>query len=171
MRDGPIRRWVKGCARVAQALDLGLTRLWARRRGEPFFALEGTCRACGACCVEPVVELPALLARLRSWRWALAAWHRCVNGFSLLRVERHGRLLVFTCGHLDPRSRRCDSYASRPLMCRDYPRALLHQVQPEPLPGCGHRFTWRRAADLERALAEQRLPPERLAELRRKLGI
>ena len=65
----------------------------------------------------------------------------------------------------DPATRGCDSYDSRPGMCRDYPRLLLHAVVLEFLPGCGYRAVARNAAGLRAAL--DRLPLDE--ERRRKL--
>ena len=56
-------------------------------------------------------------------------------------------------------------------MCRDYPRPLLYQAAPELLPGCTHRLVYRNAARFEQVLEAQDLPPEKLAELRRRLGL
>ncbi len=171
MRDGPGRRLVKGIARLVQAIDLGLARTWLRLRGEPRFLLEGPCSSCGACCEHPTVQLPRLLFHLRSYRWALESWHRVVNGFELERADRRSHALVFRCTHFDPETRRCDSYASRPLMCRDYPRPLLFHARPDLFPACTHRTVYRHAAGLERALEAQDLPPEQLRALKRGLGL
>ncbi len=171
MQDDPLRRLVKACARLVQATDLGLVRLLLRSRGEPRYLLGGACSSCGACCEHPTVQLPLLLFHLRSYRWVLAAWHRVVNGFDLERVDRRARALVFRCTHLDATTRACDSYASRPLMCRDYPRPLLYHARPEFFPDCTHRAVYRHGDGLDRALRERDLPPEQLRELRRRLNL
>ena len=62
-----------------------------------------------------------------------------MNGFHLTGPYRPSRVFVFRRTHFDSASRSCDSYDSRPGMCRDYPRLLLWQSSPEQLPGCGHR--------------------------------
>ena len=54
-------------------------------------------------------------------------------------------------------------------MCRDYPRALLHQARPELLPGCGYRPLARNAAELQRALLDRPLTDEQQDRLRREL--
>jgi hypothetical protein len=56
-------------------------------------------------------------------------------------------------------------------MCRDYPRALLHQANPRLLPGCGYRPIARNAAALRRALAERRLSDEQRERLHRELHL
>jgi Fe-S-cluster containining protein len=48
----------------------------------------------------------------------------------LARADRQDHSFVFECTHFDRITRRCDSYASRPGMCRDYPRVLLDQAAP-----------------------------------------
>jgi Fe-S-cluster containining protein len=171
MRDGSLRLGIKVVARMIQAVDLWFTRLWLGLRGEPHFLLDGDCSACGACCEHPTVQLPRPLFLLRSYRSLLIAWHRRVNGFVLERADRRLSALVFRCTHFDPATRRCDSYGSRPLMCRDYPRALLFHAVPRLFEDCTHRAVYRHGPELERALEAQGLAPEQLAELRRRLGL
>ncbi|RME27954.1 MAG: YkgJ family cysteine cluster protein [Deltaproteobacteria bacterium] len=103
-------------------------------------------------------------------------WQRRVNGFELVEADRRGRALVFHCTHFDPHTRRCDSYHSRPFMCRDYPRALLDQAWPDLFEGCGFRII---AADADRqrralsdaALSDAGLSEEQQAELRRRMRL
>jgi Fe-S-cluster containining protein len=171
MIDGPLLRLIKLLARGVQRADLALGRLWLRTQGEPLYRLEGRCSSCGCCCEQPTVQLPGVLFRLRSYRWLLLRWHRVVNGFELERMDRRLHALVFRCTHFDPVGRGCDSYASRPTMCRDYPRPLLYQAVPELFEACTHRAVYRHAARFDEVLREQDLPPEKLEELRRKLGL
>jgi len=171
MRDGLPRRLIKRVARWVQGVDLVLGRRVLRLEGAPLYRLEGACSGCGACCDHPTVLLPRVLFYLRLYRGLLVAWHRHVNGMVLERADRRARALVFRCTHLDPDTQRCDSYDSRPTMCRDYPRPLIYQAAPELFPACTHRVVYRHAARLEAALESQDLPPEKLAELRRKLGL
>lgn len=108
------------------------------------------------------------LPRLRAtWLW----WQRSVNGFALVRADRETRSFVFDCTHFDRTTRRCDSYGSRPGICRDYPRALLDQPWPELFDDCGFRA---RAvdADRQRAVLEQSgLPPDQVEALARKMKL
>ncbi len=171
MRDGPIRRLIKLLARGVQGVDLGLGRLVLRLRGEQQYRLEGYCSRCGACCEHPTIVLPRYLYLLRSYRWLVLLWHRWVNGLELEAMDRRHCAMVFHCTHFDPDSRSCDSYGSRPTMCRDYPRALLYQAAPELFPGCTHRIVYRHAKAFDQALRDQDLPPEQLEELRRRLGL
>ena len=171
MRDGLLRRLVKLLARGVQRTDLALGRLWLRLQGEPMYRLEGACSGCGCCCEHPTVQLPRVLFHARIYRGLLLRWHRCVNGFELERLERGAHALVFRCTHFDPTARACDSYTSRPTMCRDYPRPLLYQAAPELFEACTHRIVYRHAARFEQVLEAQDLEPEKLEELRERLGL
>jgi Fe-S-cluster containining protein len=94
-----------------------------------------------------------------------------VNGFELTAADAEARVFVFRCSHFDRASRSCDSYDSRPGLCRDYPRNLLWQPNPELLPGCGYRAVAPNAAGLRRALERADLTPEQREKLRRGLRL
>jgi len=98
-------------------------------------------------------------------RQVFLVWQRRVNGFELEGQDSESRSFVFRCTHFDRETRSCDSYSSRPGMCRDYPRLLLWQPAPELLSGCGYRAVAANATGLRQSLA--RLPLS--AEQRRKL--
>jgi Fe-S-cluster containining protein len=100
---------------------------------------------------------------------AFLLWHRHVNGFEMVEKRRADRAFIFRCTHFDPKTRRCDSYHSRPGMCRDYPRALLEQANPELFEGCGFKPVARDRVRLLRALEEQPLSEEQRAKLRKEL--
>jgi Fe-S-cluster containining protein len=169
MRDGAVRRAVKAVARGVFFLNLWADRGRRRALGERSYALGGACQRCAKCCeapairVLPVVWLAPTLRRLFLW------WHEHVNGFVLVEARRAERLFVFRCSHFDRATRSCDSYASRPGMCRDYPRALLYPPHPELLPGCGYRPLARNARALRRALEEAPLSDEQRERLGREL--
>lgn len=171
MHDGLFRRAIKALARVVYLADVGLSRLGLRARGQLPYRLAGACDACGRCCVEPSIRIPWLFERLSSLRWLVLAWHRDINGFEYLRTLRAPTTWVFRCTHYDPATRRCDSYASRPGMCRDYPRLLLHAPIPELLDGCGHRAVHQRADQVKELLTGADLPAETRVELERKLNL
>lgn len=159
MQDGPIRRVLKWAALANFLLNLALSRVWRRRWGRDW-ELTGTCGGCARCC-----EAPALRATWPVWhlpwlRWLVLFWQRHVNGFRLVRRQREGRVLVFECSHFDLATRRCDSYDTRPGICRDYPRALLAQPSPEFLPGCGYRAVPPNADGLLSALERAPMRPE-----------
>jgi len=171
MRDGPIRRTVKRLALIRFTLDLRITRWILCARGEPHYRLAGACNGCGQCCETPVISVSAPVFRLRSLRWLTLAWHRIVNGFEYTGEDRRSKLFVFRCTHYDPATRQCDSYDSRPGMCRDYPRNLLHDAIPE-FPGeCGYYAVYKKADRLRRSLEQANLPPEKLQELLEKLRL
>lgn len=171
MKDGLVRCSVKAVARTAFSLNLWADRGLRRARGQQPFALGGGCERCAKCCEAPgirvhsVVFLAPLLRRLFLW------WQEAVNGFVLAETRRGERTFVFRCTHFDAATRSCDSYASRPGMCRDYPRAQLWQPQPSMLAGCGYRPVARNAARVLRVLQDQLLTDEQRARLSRELHL
>ncbi|HEX6739436.1 MAG TPA: YkgJ family cysteine cluster protein [Vicinamibacteria bacterium] len=169
MRDGPGRRALKAVARVRYALDLGATRALRRARGERPYGLGGECRRCARCCEAPGIQVGRLTWYLPLLRRAFLFWQRAVNGFELTGRDREARVFVFRCTHFDPAARSCDSYDSRPGMCRDYPRALLWQPRPEMLPGCGYRPVVWNAGGWSQALERAELTEEQREKLRRGL--
>ena len=56
-------------------------------------------------------------------------------------------------------------------MCRDYPRVLLWESDPPFLPGCGYKAVSPHADKVRELLEQEDLPPEKLAELKRKLHV
>ena len=164
MRDGPLRALVKRGVRWLVSADLLLRRKMMPR---PRYRLTGTCNGCGRCCEAPSVQVSALTAKVPLVLVWVSAWHRAVNGFEM--QELNGRILTFRCTHYDPATKTCDSYETRPTMCRDYPVNLTHEAVPSLFDECSHRIVDRNAASLRRALAETGLAPEKLAELEKKL--
>ena len=106
---------------------------------------------------------------LPTLRRAFLAWQRRVNGFEFVR-EEHGAF-VFTCTHYDPETRSCDSYDSRPAICRDYPQGLLDQPWPELFPECTYKLVVRDAARLLDGLASADLTDEQRARLEERLRL
>jgi Fe-S-cluster containining protein len=104
-------------------------------------------------------------------RWLFLSWQRRVNGFELVDRDPRGRAFVFRCTHFDPIRRSCDSYESRPGMCRDYPRLQLWQASPEFLPGCGYSAIAPNAAGLRAGLDRLELTDEQRERLRRGLRL
>jgi uncharacterized protein len=150
--------------------------LWFRRRfmlGKRwrYWRLEGQCNACGACCVEPSIHVGFVTWHLPLARRLFVAWQWWVNGFECAGQDEPSHALIFHCTHFDPTAKRCDSYGSRPSMCRDYPKALLNQAWPELFPTCGHRVRQRKAEQLRQSIEATSLSSEAKAELRRKLRI
>lgn len=165
MRDGPVRAAIKAVVRLAWAVELRLR----RRVSPPPFTLAGACGGCARCCEEPAIAVGWVTRRIPTVRRLFLAWQRHVNGFELTRMSP--RALHFRCTHLDPVTRRCDSYPTRPFLCRDYPRALLDGPAPDLFPECGFRPVARNAAALARAIEAQDLPPEKKAAIRRTLHL
>lgn len=171
MRDGLVRRGLKRLARARFLIDVHATRALRRLRGERPYRLGGSCQGCARCCEAPGIQVGVLTWYLPALRRAFLAWQRHVNGFELAGRDAGSRSFVFRCTHFDVATRRCDSYASRPGMCRDYPRALLWQPGPELLPGCGYRPVAPNAAGLRRALEAQPLTAEQRRRLERDLHL
>ena len=171
MRDGPGRRVLKRLALVNFTLGLLLTRGLRRLRGERAFRLGGDCRRCAACCEAPAIQVGALVWFVPTLRRSFLWWQERVNGFRLTHELLLHRAFVFECGHFDRASRSCDSYDSRPGMCRDYPRLLLHQSNPEFLPGCGYRALPPNAVLLRDALTRAPLTPSQRDKLSKDLRL
>jgi Fe-S-cluster containining protein len=162
---------VKAVARAAFWLNVSVDRRLRRLRGERAHLLGGECRRCARCCEAPAVRANVVVWRLRSLRAAYLWWQARVNGFELAQTVAQGRLLVFRCTHFDWVTRSCDSYDTRPGMCRDYPRNLLFQHSPELLPGCGYRAHPPNAVGLRLALEAQGIPPLQLERLKKDLNL
>jgi Fe-S-cluster containining protein len=169
VRDGWARRAVKAVARAWSGADLWVTRLLLRARGEPRYRLAGTCNGCGRCCESPAIRAGWLAWRLPRWRALVLWWHRVVNGFELTETDARFRLFVFRCTHYDAATRQCDSYSSRPLLCRDYPKNLLYEALPQLFPECSHGVVAKNAEKLKAALERTQLSAEARQELEKKL--
>jgi uncharacterized protein len=171
MRDGLLRRAVKRVALWSFRADLAADRALRRARGERPWILGGGCRRSGACCEAPAIPVGRITWVLPSARRLFLAWQKRVNGFDLVATDAGERVFVFRCSHFDPETRSCDCYASRPGMCRDYPRLLLWQPNPEMLPRCGYRATPPNAAGLRASIDRLDITPEQREKLRRGLRL
>ena len=109
--------------------------------------------------------------RLRSLRWLALTWHRLVNGFEFVSDDPRFRVFTFRCTHYDPATRLCDSYDSRPGLCRDYPVNLTYAAIPEFFAECSYRAVLRNAAGFRAALERTGLPPDKLEEMAKKLHL
>ena len=165
MRDGPLRRAVKRLTLWQFRLDVGLQRAWRCVRGERPYRLGGACRRSAACCEAPSIAVGRVTWAMPNVRRLFLAWQRHVNGFELVSGDPRSRTFVFRCTHFDAATRSCDSYESRPGMCRDYPRLLLWQPEPGFLPGCGYRAVVPNAVELRARLARLDLTPEQRERL------
>lgn len=165
MKDGPIRRCVK---RIG--LGVYIVRLWLhRQQADIRYELGGACGRCAKCCEAPGIQVGKLVWYLPLARRVFLWWHKTVNGFELVETYREDKGFIFKCTHFDPANRSCDSYDSRPGMCRDYPRVLLEQANPEFIEGCGYKAVAKNRDKLVQILNEQSLSPEQLAKLRKEL--
>jgi hypothetical protein len=171
MRDGYFLRQVKRVARGRFAADLLLHRALRRARGDRPYVLGGECRRCARCCEAPAIQVGRAVWYVPTLRRLFLWWQRRVNGFALTGRDPAARVFVFECTHFDRTARTCDSYDSRPGICRDYPRALLYQPNPELLPGCGYRPVARNADDLLRALARASVRPDQMERLKKDLHL
>lgn len=167
MTDGFALRCFKRVVRSMWALEYGI-----RRRGPaPPWKLEGICHSCAKCCEMPTIQVGPATMRISLLRRLFLLWQRRINGFDLVETDGDAGTMSFRCAHFDWSTRRCDSYASRPWMCRDYPRGLMDQPWPELFEGCGYRVQLRKAEGLSAALDQTGLSAEQLAELKRKLRL
>lgn len=170
-KDGPIRATLKGVALVRRAVGVGLARLWLRLRGKPRYRLRGSCNGCGRCCERPTVSVGLLVNRFVGIRAIFLAWHRWVNGFLFVDHDTEWRTIAFRCTHYDPESGLCDSYATRPWMCRDYPRNLLYAPVPEFFDECGYYAVDRYADRIRASLRRIDIDEETLVHLEEKLHV
>ena len=171
MRDGPLLRAVKRVALWGHRVDLAVHRAVRRARGERPWALGGGCRRSGGCCEAPAVSAGPAVWSIPAARRLFLAWQRRVNGFELVSADAAARVFVFRCSHFDRATRSCDSYGSRPGVCRDYPRHLMWQPNPELLPACGYRSSPPNAAGLRAAIEKADLTPEQREALRKGLRL
>lgn len=168
MKDNLLRRTAKRLALWNFNVNVWATR---RAQGPAPYTLGGDCRRCARCCEAPSLQVGPVVWFVPTLRRTFLWWQRHVNQWELAREESDGRVFVFRCGHFDPATRLCDSYESRPGMCRDYPRALLAQPSPEMLPGCGYRPVARNAERFLEVLENQPMTPEQRERLRRGLHL
>ena len=169
MRDDPLRVVVKALARALKGFDLAVTRWVLRRRGEPRYRLRGTCVGCGRCCERPSMPVSRLTWFVPSARRLFLWWQRAVNGFVLVEADPRFRVFGFRCTHFDPVTKQCDSYASRPLMCRDYPVNLTFDATPALFPECSYVVQDRNADTLRASLVAAGVKGEQLEALEKSL--
>jgi hypothetical protein len=170
-RDGPVLGAVKAVVRAFWELEYGVRRWLRRARGKERYRLGGACEGCAKCCEAPSVAVGFFTWYFPTIRSLFLSWQRVVNGFELVRAEREDRVFVFACSHFDRKTRRCDSYETRPFMCRDYPRLLLEQPWPELFDGCGYRAIDTEGGRLSGAIDAADLPEEKKKELKRRLHV
>ena len=158
---------MKRLALAAFELDLVFEKKF--RREKPMYELGGSCEKCARCCDAPAISVFWPFRKFRSLRALFLAWQTHVNQFHLVREDKALQAFIFRCGHFDRATRRCDSYDTRPGLCRDYPRRLMYQSNPEMLDGCGYRPVAFGASRMMNALRRQNLTPEQMEKLRKGL--
>lgn len=166
MRDGAVRQVLKLLARWVKAFDLRVTRGLAR---PPRYRLLGSCNGCGRCCEAPGIPVSRFTWHFPTARRLFLWWQRQVNGFELVSRDPRFRVFTFRCTHYDPTTKRCDSYSSRPLMCRDYPVNLTFEAVPTLFPECSHVVQDRNAAALRDALVKAGVSGDKLKEAEARL--
>ncbi len=171
MQDGPLLRAVKRVALWRFEIDLALDRALRRARHERPWTLAGRCHRAAFCCERPTIAVGRLIWSMPLARRLFLSWQKRVNGFDLVSEVAEAKAFVFRCRHFDGSTRSCDSYDSRPGICRDYPRLLLWQPQPELFPGCGYRALPPNAEGLRAALERLALTSEQREKLRRGLRL
>ena len=169
MRDALPLRLLKALVRGMWTVEYALRRGARRLARRPVYRLAGACEGCARCCEKPMIRAGVVTWHFPLARRAFLAWQRRVNGFTLIEADDETRTFGFRCEHFDWSTRRCDSYGSRPFLCRDYPRGLLDQPWPELFPTCGFRPIAPNAEAMRAALEATALSPEARAELERKL--
>lgn len=172
MKDGPIRSAVKYVARQLYAFSMWRYRRQLARAGELVWDLEGECNGCGVCCENPGIGVGPFTWFVPPIKAAFIAWQRIVNGFVLTHEKPGSRGLYFRCTHFDPTTRKCDSYDSRPGMCRDYPVVLLHSAAPRFRDECSYRPVLKSRSRFLNILDEEsNLTPEQREKLKDALRL
>ena len=169
MADGPFKQFTRCLTAWCYSANATLTRLLWRAQGDRPYGLRGDCTLCGACCINPAIQVGRIVWHLPAARRLFVAWQRLVNGFELASSDPATRVFTFRCTHFDPATKRCDCYGSRPGMCRDYPRVLLWQAHPDFLPGCGYRPVAPNSQAFIEALEREDLSPEKLEHVKKAL--
>jgi Fe-S-cluster containining protein len=171
VRDGAIKGLLKRALRAVYLWELGTRRRLLRARGQERYVLSGSCESCAKCCEEPTLLAHPWVVRFTLLRWLFLTWQRRVNGFVFTRQEPESDAFVFSCSHFDASTRRCDSYATRPGICWDYPRYQLDQPWPELFDECGYRALAKNAHSLASAIDQTPLSPDERERLKRKLHV
>ncbi len=166
MRDGPVRRLVKAIVRRVNAFDLAVTR---RASAKARYRLLGSCNGCGKCCETPGISVRKAVWYLPMARAVFLWWQRVVNGFELLNADAKSRTFFFNCTHFNRTTKQCDSYESRPNMCRDYPRNLTFEAVPPLFEECSYVVQDVNADALRAELIRAGVSGEKLKEMETKL--
>ena len=169
MKDGVGRGALKRIALAVFTVSLRLSRWQRRQEGSTPYELGGSCGGCGTCCEAPAIRVGCATWYLPTLRYVFLWWHETVNRFHLQSTNKSERTFVFTCDHFDWSAQRCDSYESRPGMCRDYPGALMDQPAPVLFADCGYKAVATNHNDLVHILEAENLDAEQIEKLKKGL--
>ena len=126
-----LRKAILSLILLDNAITQGLKRLFPTR-----WKIAGSCKQCGKCCEEILLKAhPAIL----NDNWVtkiVVGWISWVFQFYLIRIDRAGKYLVFSC-HNRGADGKCLVYRWRPSVCRNYP-LLDYFKEPRFLDDCGY---------------------------------
>ena len=172
MRDGPIRTTIKALVRWRYLTDLKITRKILQLKGEgALYKLQGKCNGCGACCKSPMIQIHPWLFYFKSIRKATILWHEQINGFNYIGDNRKEKYLIFKCTHYQEETGQCDSYHSRPGLCRDYPNNLIYEPRPALLPECSYQIVDPNQQAIRESFKDLDLTEEQLSKLKKEFYI
>jgi len=171
VRDSIFLRFVKYVARCVYG-----TGIYLHYRGHHLifkdeYELGGGCARTGQCCERPVVRVGFIALTFPFYLQAFLFWQKHINGLIFVGTDGSPRDLAFRCTHYDRETKSCDSYESRPGMCRDYPRVLLLQTKPGFHQGCGYRAINRDSEALKKHIRSMGLTRETVEHLERELYV
>lgn len=169
MRDNLAQKLIKNTLRHYYLFTLWLYRQNQKRKGRPKYILTGKCEGCGKCCENPAIKVGFFVAHFKSFRAIYVWWQKKINGFVYQRENAETQVLYFICTHWDPQTRLCDSYDSRPGMCRDYPRNLLYSSIPDFFKECGYKPIDKNAEKFKLALDKIPIDDEKKKKIKDKL--
>ena len=154
----------QGGARVVRTnVSLRASQWQLRQEGPKRYEL------CGSCCEAPAIRVGRITWYLPTLRHLFLWWHSALNRFQLQSTYDAERTFVFSCDHYDASARRCDSYETRPGLCRDYPHSLLDQATPVLFANCGYKAIAVNRRELVQILENQDLGSEQLEKLKEGL--
>ncbi len=169
MKDGIIIKIIKFFDRSIYAIDLKVSRFIRSISITKRYNLVGKCSRCGACCITPSIHVGKMIWNFKPFESAFLGWQKYINGFELFEKEEESRLYVFNCTHFDAKTRSCDSYSSRPGLCRDYPKILTFEVCPIFFESCTMKAYDPKAEDLLNKLDSEKLTDEQMKILKKEL--
>lgn len=169
MKDGLGRSALKRIARTCFNVSLRASQWQLRQEGPKRYELGGACQGCGSCCEAPAIRVGRITWYLPTLRHLFLWWHSALNRFQLQSTYDAERTFVFSCDHYDASARRCDSYETRPGLCRDYPHSLLDQATPVLFANCGYKAIAVNRRELVQILENQDLGSEQLEKLKEGL--